>query len=691
VTALLSDLPPVTRDLTPLFDPSSVAIVGASDDPGKYGNWLAVRALRGRRPVHLVNRSRPTVLGRPAVPSIAGLDLAVDLAVIAVPAAAFEAAVDDALEAGVKAIVGITAGLGETGGEGRRRQEALAARVQAAGACLLGPNCLGVLDHTSKLDLTVNDFPVGDIAVLSQSGNIAIDLAAQMTTHGLGVSRFASIGNQADLDVADLIESCVEHDGTRAIALYCEGFRDGRRFVSAALRAHQAGKPVVLLTVGRGTASARGAASHTGSLVSSDVVVQAACEAAGAENVSSPSQLADLLQAMVRTRPPTGKRVAVFSDGGGHASLASDCLEAVGMRVEEFPEALRKAVATELPPNATVANPIDVAGAGEQDITCFTRVAGHLVASRDIDAVVMTGYFGGFRDYSDELAVGEVQAARDIARAVAERGATYVSHTMFPQSPAAQALREGGIAVYRNVETAAWALSRLGQWAAREPHGVPQPHPAANAVTQAGYWSARMLLADAGVPFVAAAEVATREELRIAATALGFPLVLKALGDEHKSDRGGVVLGIRDQEHLERAWNDLQDRLAPPTVSVEQMADLTDGVELIVGVRQDPSFGPIVLVGIGGVYTELLRDTRCALGPLDPESARALLLSLKGAALLTGYRGKPAVDIDAAARLVSTVSHFAAAHTEISEVECNPVAVTPRGVTALDARIILAR
>jgi acetate---CoA ligase (ADP-forming) len=359
--------------------------------------------------------------------------------------------------------------------------------------------------------------------------------------------------------------------------------------------------------------------------------------------------------------------------------------------VEEFPHALRNAIATELPPNAAVANPIDVAGAGEQDITCFTRVARHLVASQDIDAVVMTGYFGGFRDYSEELAVGEVQAARDIARAVADSGATYVSHTMFPESPAAQALREGGIAVYRNAETAAWALSRLGQWATREPCGVPPLHPVADAVTDTGYWSARMLLADAGVPFVNGAEVATREELHVAATTLRFPLVLKALGDEHKSDRGGVVLGICDQEHLERAWNDLQERLAPPMVSVEQMADLTDAVELIVGVRRSPSFGPIVLVGIGGVYTELLRDTRCSLGPVTPETARALLLSLNGAALLTGYRGKPAVDIDAAARLVSTMSHFAAAHPEISEVECNPVAVTPSGVTALDARIILAR
>ncbi|MDP9442500.1 MAG: acetate--CoA ligase family protein, partial [Actinomycetota bacterium] len=197
------------------------------------------------------------------------------------------------------------------------------------------------------------------------------------------------------------------------------------------------------------------------------------------------------------------------------------------------------------------------------------------------------------------------------------------------------------------------------------------------------------LLADAGVPFVPALEVATRDELLSAAADLRFPLVLKALGDEHKSDRGGVVLGIPDEQALLVAWDDVQQRLRPPSCSIEEMADLTSAVELLVGVRRDPRFGPIVLVGLGGVFAEILRDVRCALGPVTAAGARELLLSLRGAALLTGARGRPPVDLDAVAEVVARLSTVAGAHPEIAEIECNPVAAVPHGAIALDARIVL--
>ena len=679
------------RDLSELFSPSSIAIIGASNDPAKYGNWLAVRALRDQaiRPAVLVNKTRSTILDHPAVPSLTVLDDAVDLAVVAVPAAGFEEAVDDAIAAHVKAIVAITAGLGESGGEALARQNALVQRLRDAGISMLGPNCLGVLDNTSGLDATVNEFRAGSVSIISQSGNVAIDLAEHLGEQGLGVARFASLGNCADLDVADLVDSCVDHDGTAAIAVYCEGFKDGRKFARAAARAADAGKPVVLLSVGRGAASTRGAASHTGSMVTSNVVLEAVCEATGTELVSSPFEMANLLQALVRTRPPVGTRVAVLADGGGHASLASDSIESDGLRVEEFSLDLSTQLAAELPPTAAVSNPIDLAGGGEQDITCFARVAQQLIDSPETDAVLMTGYFGGYADYDPAMLPGEIQAGHDIGALVAASGASFIAQTMFADSAPAQALRESGIAVYRNVEHASWALSRLAARARAASHPLPElPEPAAE-LTETGYWPARRALSGAGIPFEPAAEVTTIDELTTAVAGLGFPLVLKALGDEHKSDNGGVILNISDHAALLDAWNDVQTRLAPPVCSVEEMADLTRAVELIIGVRRDRTFGPIVLVGIGGVYTELLKDTRCALGPVTAAQARTLLLSLRGSALLTGFRGKPAVDIDAAAQLVATLSSYAAAHPEIGEIECNPVAVTPTTAIALDARIIL--
>lgn len=679
-----------TRDVTALFAPNAVAIVGASDDTRKYGNWIAVQALRGQRPVHLVNRTRPTVLGRPTVPTVQAVGAPVDLVVIAVPAAGFEAAVDDALAAGARAIVGISAGLGEAGEEGRRAQERLAERITAAGACLLGPNCLGVVDHTTGLLLASNEFPIGDIGVISQSGNIALELSTLLVDHGLGISRFASLGNQADLEAADLIDAYVEHDGTRAIALYCEDFRDGRRLARAAERATRAGKPVVLLTVGATDASVRNARSHTGAMVSSAVVVDAACRASGMERVASPAQLAHLLQALVRARVPRGPRVAVFADGGGQASVASDRAAAAGLRVDQFDPTLQAALRDELPATAAVANPIDVAGGGEQDITCFPRVLDRLLESPEVDSVLVSGYFGGYGGYGGELAEHEVEAAHAMARATSARRGTAVVQTMHWRSAAADALRQAGVPVYRGIDEASWALGRLAARAADPPGGVPILPSPVPAVAATGYYPSRRLLAAQGLPFVPAAEVATREDLVAAAQTLRYPLVLKALGDEHKSDRGGVVLGIPDPAALLRAWEDVRQRLAPPTCSVEEMADLADAVELLVGVRRDPRFGPVVLVGLGGVHAEILRDVRCALGPVDQRQARALLLSLRGAALLTGARGRPPVCLDDAAEVVARLSTVAAEHPEIGEIECNPVAATPRGVVCLDARIVLA-
>lgn len=357
----------------------------------------------------------------------------------------------------------------------------------------------------------------------------------------------------------------------------------------------------------------------------------------------------------------------------------------------DFGETLRSDLARELPSNASVANPVDIAGGGERDISCFTRVAGRLVASAEVDAVLMTGYFGGFGEYSESLAAGEVEAARKVARIVADSGATYVAHCMFAGSAAAGALRKGGVAVYRDVETAAWVLSRLAERALASPTGVPDLPSQRQAVSDGDYWSSRQLLERSGMPFVKAALVATRDELREAAGSLSFPLALKALLDEHKSDRGGVILNIHTLEELERVWKELDERLAPPAFSVEEMANLTDSVELIIGVRRDSSFGPVVLVGLGGTEAELFKDTACALAPVDLSNARHLLLSLQTAPLLTGYRGRPPVNVGEAARLVVVLSELAAAHPEIDEIECNPVVVSPRCALALDARVVLSQ
>ena len=675
------------RDLRPLFDPASVAILGASDDPAKWGNWLARGALRGshRRPVYLVNRNGGEVLGTRAYTSVTELPGAPELVVIAVPAAGFEQAVDDSLAMGARALVGITAGLGEAGGEAAAREQALVQRVRDAGAMLLGPNCLGVYDASSDLGLASNEFPPGSIGLISQSGNLALELGLMSRRYSLGFSRFASIGNQADLDLAELVASYAEHPATELIALYAEDFRDGRAFAAAAAAAQ---KPVILITVGRSDASARAARSHTGALVSALSTVRAACRGAGVHLVSTPAEMIDLAQALLQPRRLAGRRIAVLSDGGGHGAIACDVAVALGLELPLLSDGLQARLAAMLPAMSSVRNPIDLAGAGEADFSSYSRVARGLLEADELDGVLMTGYFGGYSKYSEEFADAETEVGREIARAAAETGKPLVAQSMYADDRPNVALREGGVPVYWTIEAAAASLAALEQLpTATGPPSLPEQ---VTGPLDAGYFGSRALLAGAGVPFVAARSAHTRDDVLAAAAEVGYPVVLKALGLLHKSDAGGVRVGLADADALAAAWSDMEGRLSPPEYSVEAMAPLADGIELIVGARRDPRFGPVALVGLGGIYAELLGDVGVALAPLDRGEALRLLESLQGAALLKGARGRAAVDIGAAADAAVALSRLAAARPDIAEIEVNPLLVTPEGALALDARIIPA-
>ncbi len=675
----------MTRDLRPLFDPTSVAIVGASDDPAKWGNWLGRGALRGehRRPVYLVNRNGGSVLGRTAYRSLGELPSPPELVVVAVPAAAFEQTVDDALAAGARALIGITAGLGELGPKAEARERALVARVRGAGAVLLGPNCLGVFDASSELGIASNEFPEGSIGLISQSGNLALELGILARAVELGFSRFASIGNQADVDLAELAADFAAHDATEVIAVYAEDFRDGRAFVDAAAAA---GKPIVLLTVGASEASARAARSHTGALVTSSAVVAAAARAAGVHLVHTPHQMVDLVQALVRARPLRGARIAVVGDGGGHGAIACDVATAAGLELPRLSDELSAVLAGQLPHTAATRNPVDLAGGGEQDFMSYAKVTRTLLESDEVDGVLLTGYFGGYSQYSEEFADTEVGVAQAIAAAVADSGRPMVAQSMYPDTPTALALRAGRVPVYPSIEAATGALAGLR--ARPEAPGAPALPPRETTPIGAGYFGSRALLAAAGVAFVRAVRVRTAAEAEAAAAQLGYPVVVKAVDALHKSDDGGVIVGIADAAALHAALEGLMARLAPAELSVERMAPIHDGVELIVGARRDPRFGPVALVGLGGIHAEVFADVAVDLAPVDQAAAERLLRSLRGAPLLLGSRGRPALDIAAAAEVAARLSHLAAARPDVAEIEINPLLVTPSGAVALDARVI---
>lgn len=684
------------RDLSALFAPFSVAVVGASDDPAKYGHAIAAQALGAghSRPVHLVNRRGGTVLGRTAATSLAAIGEPVDLAVISVPAAGFEEAVDEALACGARAIVAITAGFAETGAAGRERQRTVAERVRTAGAVMVGPNCLGIADNTTGLHLASGHFAPGDIALLSQSGNLALEMQLRFAPHGLGFARFVSLGNQADVTLVDLLADCARHEGTRAIAVYAEDFADGRAFAEAAA---VAGKPVVLLTAGRGDASARSARSHTGALTTSADVVTAACRDAGVEPVATPRELTTVLAALTGGRKAVGRRVAVLTDGGGHGVIAADAVESTGLGVPELSRATQEHLRRALWEQSAVANPVDLAGMGEQDPSSYAAAVAALLDSEETDAVLMTGYFGGYAASESGLggsgtvlSHGERTAALAIAARMADEGKPLVVQSMYPDSPSCRSLVGAGVPVFGATEDAARALAALTAGAGRRHTGVAPLPPAAQPLRESGYLGTRRALEAAGIPFPAAQEIRDEAELLAATENFHGPYVLKALHLLHKSDAGGVALGLAGRDELLAAFRDMHGRLGAPSYSVEAMADLSDGIELIVGVHRDPRFGPVAMVGLGGILAESLKDVAFGLAPLSADRAGELLRGLRTASLLDGVRGRPAVDVEAAARAVARITAFAAAHPEIAELEVNPLLVRPDGVLALDSRAVLA-
>jgi acetate---CoA ligase (ADP-forming) len=679
----------VTRDLAPLFEPKALAIVGVSTDPAKWGYWFARDAAQGahRRRVYLVGRSGGEVHGMRVYRSLGELPEPPELVVLSVPADGLEETVDASLAAGARALVAIAAGFAELGEEGAERERALVERVRAAGAALVGPNCLGVFDAAAELQLASSPLPAGPIGFVSQSGNVLLEVGLLLADYDLGFSRAVSIGNQADVDATELVAALGEHDGTRVIGVYCEDFLDGRAFVEAA---RTAGKPVVLLTVGRTEAGSRAARSHTGALTSDRDAVEAACRAAGIHLVDTPRGLVDVAQSLLAPHRPRGRRVAVIGDGGGYGAIASDLLGGRGIELPVLSERTQASLREVLPPIAPTANPVDLAGAGEEDVKSFARSTRALLEADDVDAVLFTAYFGGYSTLSDEMRDREVAVAEQLAEAVAETEKPLVVHTMYSSAPAGHALRAAGVPVYRVIESAVDAVAALISDTASDPPPLaPLPDPEAP-VTDASYPAAREALAATGIAFGAARTVGGREEALAAAAELGYPVALKALGLLHKSDVGGVALDLCDERELTAAFEDLVDRLAPESFSVEAAEDVAAGFELLVGARRDPRFGPVIAVAAGGIHAEALRDVAVALVPVDDAVAEELLRSLASAPLFDGARGRPPLDLTAAAHAVAALSRFAAAHPEVSEVEVNPLLVRTEGAIGLDARIVLA-
>jgi acetate---CoA ligase (ADP-forming) len=682
--------------LTSLFEPKSVAVVGASADLSKWGGDVSVRLLRGehRRSVYFVNGRGGEILDHPAYASLRDLPESPELVILTMPAKLLEGVIDDCVSVGVKAVVAVTAMLGEMGAEGQARESAAVQRLREAGAMLVGPNCLGVADTSSDLYAAAYlDVLPGSVGLISQSGGFGEELNLRLGEFHQGFSRFVAIGNQADVDTPRVLRSFIDHGPTRAVVVYAEELRDGLEFARAADELTSSGTPIVLLAPGRSEASTRVARTHTGSLTSESVVIDAACRAAGVVRVNTQREAAETLVALLGGTYPAGRKVAVVSDGGGPGAICADFATLTGLSVPQFSESMQTRLSTVLPANAGCTNPVDFAAA-TYDPEAYERVVTMVAECGEVDAIVASGVIGfwgaRFPEQTD-MVEKERQSLLRMAESVKAIGVPLLANT--PETCAVvEELRAGGLPIYRDVESAVSALSRL-MAASESPLGVPELPPPETPVSKEGYWEARCALAAAGVPLVDARRVHASDVAAACgfATELGYPLALKASTLLHKSDAGGVVLGICNAMELETAITGLRQRLGPDAdeLAIECMAPVAEGIELILGCRWDARFGPLLTVGIGGIYTEVLADTRTALAPVNESLAERLLYELRCAPILRGARGRPGLDVPAAAHAAAALSRFAAAHPEVASIEVNPLLVTSRGAIGLDARLVL--
>ncbi|WP_223206264.1 acetate--CoA ligase family protein [Streptomyces xanthii] len=669
-------------------DPRSVAVVGASDRPEKWGHWLARGALTGRhrRRVHLVNARGGEVLSRPCHRDLDALPEVPELVAFAVPAAALADGVARATGLGVPGLLAITAGVPDEAG--------LAATVAAGPSTrLLGPNCLGVYDAAAELCLAWGSFTPGGLAVVSQSGQLGLEIAGAAASARIGVSRFVSVGSQLDVTAAEVLDDLADHAATRVVALYLESFGDGERLLGTLDRLRRAGKHVLVLTVGASGAARRTALSHTGSMTSGVDVVDAACRAVGAVRVDTPAQLADTAQLLMRSRPVRGPRVAIVADSGGQAAVAADTAARLGLDVTPFPPALRHHLARRLPSQSAVTNPVDLAGAGEQDLTTYASTVTAAAAAGVADAVVLSGYFGSYGRDIPAQQPAESAAARELGAVAAEHRVPVVVHSMAEDTDTIGELRDAGVPTYRDVEGALRAVATAGRLAEAPLRRAPRTEPAGVDVTAGaggrGYGAARELLRAAGVAFPRAVVLAPGvTDPRPLVAGLTAPFVLKADWLEHKTEQQGVVLGLRTADELAAAHADMVERLGQHRFVVEEMDPRPGVVELLVAARRDPSFGPVVVVGAGGVRAELDPDLALELAPCTAATARAMLRRLRVAPLLDGWRGAPPLDVTALAEVIVTVSRLLAARPELAEIELNPVRVAATGALAVDALIV---
>jgi acetyl coenzyme A synthetase (ADP forming)-like protein len=703
--------------LEPFFTPRSVAVIGASREERAIGRLVLDRLLQGgfSGPVYPVNPEAHSVAGVRAYPSILDVPDEVDLAIVAVPAARVIEVVDECARQRVRALVVLSAGFAEIGEQGRALQDRLVEKVRAHGMRLIGPNCMGILNTAEDIRLNATFAPMmpvrGRVAMSSQSGALGLAILAAADELGLGLSMFVSVGNKADVSGNDLLQYWESDPETDLIVLYLESFGNPRKFARIARRIAQT-KPILAVKSGRSAAGSRAARSHTAALASSDRAVDALFRQAGVIRADTLEELFDVAAVLTSQPLPAGNRVAIVTNAGGPGILCADACEANGLTLPELPPETLTELRTILPPTAGLSNPVDmIASAGP---VAYEAVVQMVLRAANVDALIVI--------YTPAGMAGTEAVAAAIQRGVAAAAATGHEKPVLACVVSGQgrpdvlrATNTDGAAGrvipwYRFPEPAARALARAvryGEWRTRPSGQVPHldgvDAAAARAVVQQALrergegWlrpeEVPRLLAAAGIALPPSQVVATPDQAAAAAAAIGFPIAVKVVSSTlvHKSDVGGVALDLETAEEVRAACARMLESVPRETLVegflVQRM--VAGGVETIVGVADDPNFGPLLAFGLGGTAVEVLNDVALRITPLTDADAKEMVRSIRGLPLLQGYRGRPPCDLDAVEQLLLRISWLVDEVPQVAEMDLNPVTVFApgAGLATVDARV----
>ncbi|NMC55392.1 MAG: acetate--CoA ligase family protein [Chloroflexi bacterium] len=695
------------ESLRPFFTPLGVAVVGASSNPSKlsYGILENLKQYGYNGKIYPVNPKSDQILGLQCFPDIVSVPDPVDLAVVVLPANFAPQVLRDCAQRGIKAVTIISGGFKEVGDEGEALEKECLAIAREHGIRIIGPNCVGTMDLYSGLNTTfIRGVPdKGGIGFLSQSGAICGGVVDYVKGKGVGFSHFISMGNELDVTETDMIAYLGEDDHVKVIAGYIEAIQDGERFIEVVKEVSRK-KPVVLLKAGRSQAGARAVSSHTGSIAGSHAAYQAAFAQSGVIEVNTVSELFDVALAFDKQPLPIGKRTAIITNSGGPAALASDALAAHSFELADLSAGTKEKLRAILNPSAQVSNPVDMLGGAEPheyesalkavvedagvDNVLTILVPTSLVDPREIARSILSAC-----ENQPKTSLSVIFGEESIAEPRKILHANNVPMYIFPETPAAVL---GAMARYKDWKNKPagepWKAPQYQREVARE---LLERNEKSSSV---GESDTRPILNAYGIPVVEGEFASTGSMAAAIAEKMGYPVVMKIVSPDilHKSDMGGIRLNISDQESVLTAFyemvEDVQRKMPKARIEgvlIERMA--IKGSEVIIGMKRDPSFGPMMMFGLGGIYVELFKDVGFCISPSSREEVLVMIQSTRAGHLLAGLRGQTAADVDAIVEIVLRMADLARDFPQIQEMEINPLRVYDegQGALALDGRIIL--